>query len=227
MMAITHSAIALAVGYKTGGAGELWVLAISIVPLIAGIYLANGGGISQQLSQSLGLKDGVTDLYNQKAGTNRIYATIDGVWASDRSTATGKYWIVGTNGNEFIVSDGKGLYQTGEQIVVNKLQTTVGEAATTEIRNISFNDESPIDKLQELRNAYPKADIFLTGELTIDFPEDVKIPISPKQMVTAAVVGSSLKLNYCVGRSIEYLKEQFALGSIEVKVVRDRSKYDI
>jgi hypothetical protein len=37
----------------------------------------------------------------------------------------------------------------------------------------------------------------LNGELTIDFPEDVKIPVEPNQMVTASISGSSLKFSYC------------------------------
>jgi len=48
---------------------------------------------------------------------------------------------------------------------------------------------------------------------------DVKIPIEPNQMVTAELVGSSLKLNYCgLSRAIVYLKEQYAVGNIEVKI---------
>jgi inner membrane protein len=205
---------------KTGGAGELWVLALSIVLLIAGIYLATGGGISQQLSQTLGLKDGVTDLYNQKAATHQVYATIEGVWASDRRSANGKYLILGTNGVEFIVSDGKGIYQTNEQIIVDKLSTSVGEAAATVIRTLTFNDENPVATLEELQRAYPSSKIYLTGELTVDFLEEIQIPLEPDRMVTAQVVGRSLKLNYCgLERSIEYLREQFAIGSIEVKVI--------
>jgi inner membrane protein len=49
----------------------------------------------------------------------------------------------------------------------------------------------------------------LNGQLTIDFPEEVKIPIKPNQMVAASVVGSSLKLNYCgLERAIIFLNEQ-------------------
>jgi inner membrane protein len=95
---------------KTGGAGELWVLGAAIALLILGITIANGGGVSQKVSQSLGLKDGIVELYNQKASTNKIYAGITGVWASDRTSADGKYWIVGTEGSEFIVSNEKGIY---------------------------------------------------------------------------------------------------------------------
>jgi len=48
---------------------------------------------------------------------------------------------------------------------------------------------------------------------------DVKIPIEPNQMVTAELVGSSLKLNYCgLSRAIVYLKEQYAVENMEVKI---------
>jgi inner membrane protein len=190
------------VGYTHSGASAWSVIAL----LSFGIYLANGSGISQKVSQSLGLKDGVIELYNQNASTHQVYAEIKGVWASDRTSADGKYLIIGNEGNEFVVSDGKGVYKTGEQIITSKVSTEVGEAAKTEIKNLSFDDESEIAQLEELQQTYPGADIFLSGELTIDFPEDVKIPIEPNQMLTAEVVGSSLKLNYCdLGRAIARL----------------------
>mgnify|MGYP003492415533 FL=1 len=120
---------------KTGGAGELWVLGIAIALLTLGIYLANGGGISQKVSQNLGLKDGVVELYNQNASTHQVYANITGYWASDRTSADGKYLIVGNEGNEFIVSDSKGVYKTGEQIITSKVSTVVGQVAKTEIKS--------------------------------------------------------------------------------------------
>jgi inner membrane protein len=206
---------------KTGGAGELWVLGIAIALLCFGIYLANGGGITQKVSQNLGLREGVVKIYNQNASTNNVYAEIKGVWASDRELADGKYLIIGNEGNEFVVSDGKGIYKTGEQIITSKVSTEVGEAAKTEIKSISFDDEEAIAQLEELQQTYPDADIFLNGELTVDFPEDVKIPVEQNQMVTAELVGSSLKLNYCeLDRAIAILKDQYAVGNVEIKVVQ-------
>ena len=182
---------------KTGGAGELWVLGSAIALLILGIYLAKGGGITQKVSQNLGLRDGIVQVYNQNAATNKVYASITGYWASDRTPADGKYLILGNEGKEFIVTDGKGIYKTGEQIITSKVTTTVGEAARTEIRNLTFNDEDAVAPLEELRTTYPGADIYLNGELTVDFPEDVKIPLEPNQMVTASLVGSRVKFSYC------------------------------
>ncbi len=213
---------------KTGGAGELWVLGIAIALLCLGIYLANGGGITQKVSQNLGLRDGIVQVYNENAATNKVYASITGYWASDRTNADGKYLIVGLEGKEFIVTDRKGIYKTGEQIITSKVTTTVGEAAVTEIKNITFNDEDAVAPLQELRTAYPGAEIYLNGELTVDFPEDVKIPLEPNQMVTASVVGSRIKFSYCgLSRAIAYLKDQYAVGTVEIKVVQPRSKYVI
>jgi inner membrane protein len=133
---------------KTGGAGELWVLGGAIALLCFGIYLANGGGITQKVSQNLGLRDGIVRIYNENASTNKVYASITGYWTSDRTPADGKYLILGTEGSEFVVTDGKGVYKTGEQIITSKVSTEVGEAASTEVRNISFNDEEAVAPLE-------------------------------------------------------------------------------
>jgi inner membrane protein len=142
----------------------------------------------------------------------------------DRTSADGKYLIIGNEGSEFIVSDGKGIYKTGEQIITNKVSTVVGEAAKTEVRSISFNDESAIAPLQELQQAYPNADIYLNGQLTIDFPEDVKIPVEPNQMATAVLSGNRIKFEYCgLSRAIAILKEQYAVGTVEVRIVQPKT----
>jgi inner membrane protein len=206
---------------KTGGAGELWVLGTAIALLIFGIYLANDGGITQKVSQNLGLRDGIVRIYNENAATNNVYAQIKGYWASDRTIADGKYLIIANEGNEFIVTDGKGVYKTGEQIIISKVVTTVGEAVATEIRNLTFNDESPVAQLEELQSAYPNADIYLNGELAVDFPEDVNIPVESKQMVTASLVGSKVKFSYCgLDKAIAILRGQYAVGTVEVKIVQ-------
>ena len=78
-----------------------------------------------------------------------------------------------------------------------------------------------IAPLQELRTAYPDADIYLTGQLSIDFPEDVKIPIESNQMVTASISGSSIKFSYCrLEKAIALLREQYGMGNVEVRIVK-------
>lgn len=206
---------------KTGGAGELWVLGSTIAILIFSIHLVNGGGITTKVSQNLGLRDGIVRIYNENAATNKVYAQIKGYWASDRTAVDGKYLILGNEGKEFIVTDGQSVYKTGQQIITSKVITTVGEAATIEIRNLTFNDEEAIAPLEELQRNYPNADIYLNGELAVDFPEDIKIPIESRQMVTAQLVGSKVKFSYCsLDDAIALLREQYALGMVEVRIVR-------
>jgi inner membrane protein len=60
-----------------------------------------------------------------------------------------------------------------------------------------------IAQLEELQQSYPGAEIYLNGELTVDFLEDVKISVESNQMVTTELVVSSIKLSYCdLGRAI-------------------------
>jgi inner membrane protein len=152
---------------KTGGAGELWVLGMAIALLVAGIHIATGGGITQQVSQSLGLKDGIIQTYNANAATYQVYANITGVWASDRSSADGRYFILGTEGSEFIVTDGKGLYKTNQQIIVSKLSSVLGEKATTTSKTLTFDDENPVPALRKLQVDYPNAAIYLSGAIAV------------------------------------------------------------
>ena len=85
-----------------------------------------------------------------------------------------------------------------------------------------------IAPLREIQQAYPGADIFLNGELTVDFPEDVKIAIEPNQMATAELLGNRIKFSYCgLEKEISLLREQYALGTLEIKVMQTREKYDI
>lgn len=166
------------------------------------------------------MRDGIIKVYNENASTNKVYANIQGFWSSDRTSADGKYLILGNEGRKFVVTDGKGVYKTGEQIITSKVTTAVGETATTKIINLTFNDEDAVAPLEELRAAYPDADIYLNGELIIDFPEDVKIAIEPNQMVTASLSGSRIKFSYCsLERAIALLREQYAIGTVETKIV--------
>jgi inner membrane protein len=208
---------------KTGGAGELWVLGGAMVALVIGIYLGTGGGITQQVNQTLGLKDSMVEMYNTNAASHQVYAEIKGVWASDRSRADGRYFILSNAGSEFIVTDGKGIYKTGQQIIVERLITEVGQAATTQIQTIAFSDEPAIDKLQQLAAAYPNAAVYLSGALTIDFPDEVAIALAPNQYQTASLAGTTLTLDYQgVEGAIGLLKDQYATGTVSVKVIQPK-----
>jgi inner membrane protein len=207
---------------KTGGAGELWVLAFAIALLITGVYLATGGGITQQVSQTLGLKDGQVDLYNEKAAQHQMIANLSGVWASDRRKADGKYTIIAAEGSEFVITDGKGIYRTNQQILPSRLVVEAGKPAQTLTRSLVFEDQIPTSTLQALKAAYPGATIYLSGELVCDSVDLLKVPIQPDKLATLnKSEGGTIKLVYHpIERAIADLKEQYASGTLSAKIIR-------
>lgn len=209
----------------TGSPSEYWVLVGAIALLVVSINLQGTGGLVQSASQQLGLKSGILTAYNQNAATHHVYADLQGVRASDRSPANGRYFILGTSGSEFVVTDGKGVYKTNEQIITSKVITKVGEAATTQVRTLTFNDQDAISPLQELKSAYPNAAIYLSGSLTVDFPEEVKLPILPDQYPTVSLSGATVNLEYLgVEDAIAVLREQYAVGTVTAKIIQPRPK---
>ena len=101
------------------------------------------------------------------------------------------------------------------------MTTTVGEAATTEIKNITFNDEDAVTPLLELKQNYPDSDVFVSGNLTVDFPEDIQIPFTKNNYATASLNGTTLKISYCpLDKAIALLREQYAVGTVEVRIVQ-------
>ncbi|MBE9040697.1 metal-dependent hydrolase [Oscillatoriales cyanobacterium LEGE 11467] len=205
----------------TGGPGEYWVLVLAGFLLAAGIHIAGGGGIQAQVTQGLGLRDGAIATYNQNAATHQIWANIEGVYASDRTDASGKYFILDTAGNEFIVLDRTGrIFQTNQQIIATKVTTDVGQTAQTQLQTLTFDDENPLPKLEEVRASYPDAIVFVTGNVTVDFPEDIEIPPQTGYS-TVGLSGSTLKLSYeGIEKAIELLADQYAIGSLSVKIIK-------
>lgn len=207
---------------RTGGPGEYWVLATAVGLMVAGLWLAGAGGVQTQVNQGLGLRDGAIATYNQKAATNEVYANVSGVWAQDRTDATGNYLILDVQGSDFILTDGQGIYQTGKQIVVDKLTTKAGQATQRTTTTLNFNDQDLAAALADLAAANPGKRVYLSGTLTIDFPEDVRPVTSGKGMVTLAVSGESATLNYHpLELAIAQLNDQWATGTLTALILTE------
>ena len=91
------------------------------------------------------------------------------------------------------------------------------------MRTLTFNDQEAIAPLQQLQSAYPNAAIYLSGTLTVDFPEEVKLPILPDQYQTISLSGAAVNLDYCgVEEAIAVLREQYAVGTVTAKIVQPK-----
>ena len=192
---------------------------IAVTLLIFGIWIADNGGIFQNLGQNLGLSNTVIEVYNQNASTNHVYARITGVWESDRSKADGRYLILGNEGKEFIVTDGEGVYKTGAEIITSKVKTVIGDESENIIKSFSFDDEQATPQLNQLKEKYPANLIVITGELTIDLPDKIGsyAKLSTK---TFNLASNRLTFNNCLlDDAIAVLESQYAIGSVEVTVI--------
>ncbi len=196
----------------TGGTGEYWVLTVAIALLLISINMANSGGVQGQVSQSLGLRDSAISNYNQNAAEREVIANITGVFSADRTSADGQYLIIDSVGSEFIVLSTNGkVYKTGDTLIVEKLTTVLGEKIDTEILTLTFDDEPPLDQLNQINESL----VFVTGSVTVDFPEDV----SPLEQVS--VSGSTVKFDYAPLMTVKStLSDQFAIGTLTLKIMR-------
>ena len=203
---------------NTGGAGEFWVLAIAITILIFSIWINNNGGIFQNLGQNLSLSDAVVKVYNENAETHHVYAEIQGFWESDRSSANGRYLILGNQGKVFIVTDGEAVYKTGTDIIKSKVKTVIGDESANIIKKIRFDDEQTTDRLNQLKEKYPANLIVVSGELTIDLPD--KIDNYDTNQKRFKLSSNKLIFNNCLLEdAIAVLEGQYAIGSVELLII--------
>jgi inner membrane protein len=208
----------------TGGVGEYWVLAIAVGLLVLNFQLTMNGGILQATSQVLGLKKEIVKTYNEEAAKHHVYAEIEGVWASGRSNANGKYFILDSDGTEFIVTDGKAIYKTNQQIIVSKVSSVLGGKATTETKTLTFDDENPLAALRRLRVNFPNAAIYVSGSIAIDAPEDLEMGSQePSAFQTFSSAGATVTMTYQVLEgAIVQLEDQYVTGTVVVKVISPR-----
>jgi inner membrane protein len=148
-------------------------------------------------------------------------AEIDGVLALDSSPASGKYFVIAVDGSEFIVENKSGIYKTGSQLIADRLTTTVGKPASTQIQTLTFDDEEAIAQLSQLQAKNPNAAIYLSGTLAVDFAEDIKVQVDPATYPVIEVTGSNVKLSWCpIKQVLVYLKDQYAVGTVTAKIVQ-------
>lgn len=203
---------------RTGGTGEYWVLAAAVALLVVGIQVAGGGGVSVAVGQGIGLREAAIATYNDNA-ENAVYADIKGVWQDDRSRADGEYLILKSDGTEFIVTDGSSLYHTGQSMVVESLKARAGEPLATRTETLNFADENPTERLQQIAIANAGKRVYLTGTLTVDYPEGITLQPPGRQYQTAAITGDTLTLElHPLELATVQLSDQWVMGSLTVMV---------
>jgi inner membrane protein len=203
---------------RTASPAEYSVLAGAIALLCVNIYFVNAGGLLFKASQTLGLKEGAQRVYNEQAGSRRMFAQVQGVWVSDRSRADGRYPILGSEGSEFVVLTSRGVAKTGAQIVVTRVSVELGEVGGMQSQTVTLNDED-VTRLEELGRRFPGA--YVSGELVVDAPELVKVAaVGADRLETIALSGNTVRVRYgAIGELVGVLREQYVTGILNLKVL--------
>lgn len=198
---------------ETGKPGEYWVLAVAVIALAVGIKLSGTGGPTAFVGSSLGLRSNATEIYQTNAASYHVYAQINGTFASDSSSADGKYFIAAGEGNEFVLVNKLGAFKTGTNIITSRLTAEVGKRAAASVQTLEFDEE------EFAVTPVPNTLILVTGTLTVDEPQLIKIPANPKQLEIAQLTGDKLNFSYCpLETAIKLLSGQYITGSLEAKI---------
>jgi inner membrane protein len=198
---------------QTGGTGEYWVLAIAMITLIAALNLSRTGGPTALVGSSLGLRSNAMETYQKNSASHHVYAVINGTFASDSSSADGKYFIVAGEGNEFIVANKQEIFKTGTNIVANRLTVETGQPSSSSVQSLEFDEE--LFAIEPVKNTL----IAVSGTLTVDDPAIIKVPINPKQFEIVNLSADKITFNYCpLKRAIKLLAGQYVTGSLEAKI---------
>ncbi len=202
---------------------EYGVLAVVVVIAFVSFNINSSGGVLKQFNRLIASPSGVEQIYNQSGATHLISVHIKGVFSSDRTPVLGEYLIVDSHGQGFLVlsSDGK-LYKAGKeldcQIITEQITADVGRVAITNIESLTLDDENLDPSLKRFYR--PGVLSFVTGEITVDDPEDIKLTPDPRQFPFIQVSGSSVKLESApLGFVIQVAKNQFATGQLSIKSI--------
>ena len=102
-----------------------------------------------------------------------------------------------------------------------KLRTAPGEALSRQTQTITLNDEDLGARLQQLLAETAGSEVYLSGSLTIDFPEEVRVASSSRQMQTLSKAGSAASLAYHpLELVITQMIDQWATETITVLIFK-------
>jgi inner membrane protein len=206
--------------FSTGSPQEYWLIVLLVAIAIWVFQVNSHGGMMTEFNRMIAAPSGVEELYNQQGGTHQIIASVEGVYASDRTTVRGDFEIVAASdkGNSFIVlGDNESLYKAGTEpdanIITQRITGRVGKPATVQVETLSFLDED-IGKLAR----YQGKQAYLTGSLTVDDAESIQLTPHPREYQAIALSGNTLRLDTApIAALVSTLSDQFVTGSLSIR----------
>lgn len=211
---------------RTGSEAEYGVLVALVLVTIIILWINNSsGGFNRKISNFLAQPNGVIELYNAKGADHLIIARIEGVRAVDRQPIKSEFQLIQQQGLGFLVKDNEGnIYKAGTdpdvQLITEKITGREGNKAQTLIKTLTFNDEAIAPQLQQLIQGNSGAQIYLTGQLQVDEPEELNISNNPQYFPIIIKSDSAVTLTAApIENVFPLLSEQWVTGQLSARVV--------
>ncbi|NJN12206.1 MAG: metal-dependent hydrolase [Richelia sp. RM1_1_1] len=208
---------------RTGSNAEYFVLIVLMAISLAVFNINNSGGMLTQFNRLIASSSGVETIYNASGATNLIKARIKGVRSGDRSRVEGDFLIIQTHGSGFIVQSATGeIYkagnEAGSQIITERITADVGKAAITNIESVSLEEEQVLEVLTPFNRV--GAMVFVSGQISVDDPESIKLTQDPYQFPYMRLSGESVNLEAApFNQAMEKIGEQFATGNLQIRII--------
>jgi inner membrane protein len=202
---------------STASPPEYWLVVILAAIAIWLFQVNDSGGLIKEFNRLIAAPSGVTEIYNEKGGTNIIYANIQGVYASDRTPVKGRYPILGAVGNDFIIETDETLQKAGNDpdstIITQRITGEVGETAIIETQAIALNEDD-VSPLTKFDSGY------LSGIIQIDDPESLQLLPNPREYQAVQLSGNTIALSYAPIQKVKsLLSDQLLTGNLSIKVI--------
>lgn len=215
---------------STGSNWEYGILFLVVAALLLVLNINTHGGMGLTFNEILATPRGVQELMNQQGNTHQIVVHIDGVRTFDRARIKDDFVVVEQrDANTFVIHPPAipdELYQvsnrpdTGHQIISERITGKVGRRITTKIESLTWVDEEILPRLNQIVDRYPNAQMYLTGSIDIDDPEQIAIQSKPQQLATVTKQGRKLEFNSCpLTSAIELLRDQWGSGQVRIRVI--------
>ena len=205
---------------KTQSKAEFFVLGTMFLCFLFFVNIQSNGGLLMYVnSQVIGGTKGLETIYEKYGGSNEVWASIDGTFATSQQEASGEYLAIGRNG-EFIVSNARDrVYGTNSNLAVRRMTAKEGKAITVRTESLLWQDEDFLNPLIALYQNNSNALIYITGRITIHAPEDIALLPRPEQYNALALNGSELTLDHCPVQWLGKIQYQYATGSAIAKIL--------
>jgi hypothetical protein len=114
-------------------------------------------------------------------------------------------------------------------MVVESLKARAGEPLSTRTETLDFADENPTEQLQQIAillrsssaNANADKRVYLTGALTVDYPEGITLQPPGRQYQTAVLSGETLTLElHPLELATMQLSDQWVAGNLMI-IIQD------